>query len=173
VSSRTLDNDRPQADGYRIIKVIGHGGMSTVYLADQSSLGRKVALKVMLPEALADEVSRGRFENEAHTIARLQHPHIVGIHEVGRTRDGLPFYSMPYLSRGHLAQRNLRGDQPRVAGILRVLLQALDYAHVRGVVHRDVKAERTYCSTTTIVHNLPTSASPCGVAAIRASLRPA
>ncbi len=141
MSSRTLDNDRPEVDGYRIIKIIGHGGMSTVYLADQTSLGRKVALKVMLPEALADEVSRGRFENEAHTIARLQHPNIVGIHEVGRTRDGVPFYSMPYLSHGHLAQRKLRGDQARVAEILRVLLQALDYAHVRGVVHRDVKAE--------------------------------
>ncbi len=141
VSNRTSETDLPQVDGYRIVKVIGHGGMSTVYLADQASLGRKVALKVMLPEALADEVSRGRFENEAHTIARLQHPNIVGIHEVGRTADGLPFYSMPYLSHGHLAQRDLRGDQPRVAGILRVLLQALDYAHVRGVVHRDVKAE--------------------------------
>ncbi|MFS8136769.1 MAG: bifunctional serine/threonine-protein kinase/formylglycine-generating enzyme family protein [Thermomonas sp.] len=141
MASRTLENDRPQVDGYRIIKIIGHGGMSTVYLADQTSLGRKVALKVMLPEALADEVSRGRFENEAHTIARLQHPNIVNIHEVGRTRDGLPFYSMPYLSHGHLAQRKLRGDQLRVAEILRVLLQALDYAHVRGVVHRDVKAE--------------------------------
>ena len=141
VANRNSENDLPQVDGYRIVKVIGHGGMSTVYLADQASLGRKVALKVMLPEALADEVSRGRFENEAHTIARMQHPNIVGIYEVGRTTDGLPFYSMPYLSRGHLAQRNLRGDQPRVAEILRVLLQALDYAHVRGVVHRDVKAE--------------------------------
>ncbi|MDI1252064.1 bifunctional serine/threonine-protein kinase/formylglycine-generating enzyme family protein [Thermomonas sp.] len=141
MSNRTLDTDRPQVDGYRIVKVIGHGGMSTVYLADQTSLGRKVALKVMLPEALADEVSRGRFENEAGTIARMQHPNIVGIHEVGRTSEGLPFYSMPYLSHGHLAQRDLRGDQPRVAEILRVLLQALDYAHVRGVVHRDVKAE--------------------------------
>ncbi len=134
-------NERPEVDGYRILKVIGHGGMSTVYLADQPSLGRKVALKIMLPEALADEVSRGRFENEVRTIARMQHPNIVGIHEVGRTRDGLPFYSMPYLSHGHLAQRDLRGDQPRVAAILRLLLQALDYAHVRGVVHRDVKAE--------------------------------
>lgn len=141
MSIRNNDTDRPQVDGYRIVKVIGHGGMSTVYLADQISLGRKVALKVMLPEALADEVSRGRFENEAGTIARMQHPNIVGIHEVGRTSDGLPFYSMPYLSHGHLAQRKLRGDQPRVAEILRVLLQALDYAHVRGVVHRDVKAE--------------------------------
>lgn len=134
-------NEQPQIDGYRILRVIGHGGMSTVYLAEQVSLGRKVALKVMLPEALADEVSRGRFENEARIIARLEHPNIVGIHEVGRTADGLPFYSMPYLARGHLAQRNLRGDQPKVAAILRALLPALDYAHVRGVVHRDVKAE--------------------------------
>lgn len=134
-------DEMPQVAGHRLLRVIGHGGMSTVYLAEQVSLGRKVALKVMLPEALADEVSRSRFEHEARTIARLQHPHIVGIHEVGRTEDGLPFYSMPHLPRGHLAQRDLRGDQPRVAAILRDLLDALDYAHVRGVVHRDVKAE--------------------------------
>jgi len=141
VSSERTDAALPQIDGYRFLQVIGHGGMSTVYLAEQTSLSRKVALKVMLPEALEDEVSRGRFENEARTIARLQHPHIVGIYEVARTRDGLPFYAMPHLPRGHLAHRNLRGDQPKVAAILRPLLEALDYAHVRGVVHRDVKAE--------------------------------
>lgn len=135
------DQAFPQIDGYRISRVIGEGGMSTVYLAEQASLGRKVALKVMLSEALADEVNRARFENEARTIARLEHPHIVGIYEVGRTADGAPFYAMPYLSRGHLAQRRLIGDQPKVAVVLRALLQALDYAHVHGVVHRDVKAE--------------------------------
>ena len=134
-------NEHPQIDGYRISRMIGQGGMSIVYLAEQVSLDRKVALKVMLAEALADEVSRARFENEARTIARLQHPNIVGIHEVGRTAEGLPFYSMPLLPRGHLAQRKLQGDQPRVIAIVRSLLQALDYAHVRGVVHRDVKAE--------------------------------
>ena len=134
-------NAYPEIDGYRITRVIGQGGMSIVYLAEQVSLDRKVALKVMLAEALADEVSRARFENEARTIARLQHPNIVGIHEVGRTAEGLPFYSMPHLPRGHLAQRKLQGDQPRVIAIIRSLLQALDYAHVRGVVHRDVKAE--------------------------------
>ena len=133
--------EHPRIDGYRITRVIGQGGMSIVYLAEQVSLDRKVALKVMLAEALADEVSRARFENEARTIARLQHPNIVGIHEVGRTAEGLPFYSMPHLPRGHLAQRKLQGDQPKVIAIIRSLLQALDYAHVRGVVHRDVKAE--------------------------------
>lgn len=141
IDATVTDKTNPSIQGYRILRVIGQGGMSTVYLAEQESLGRRVALKVMLADVLADEISRARFENEARTIARLEHPNIVGIFEVGRTSEGLPFYSMPYLSRGHLAQRRLAGDQPKVASILRSLLQALDYAHVRGVVHRDVKAE--------------------------------
>ncbi len=136
----------PEIAGYRLLRVIGSGGMSTVYLGEQVSLSRQVAIKVMLPEALADEVSRRRFENEARTIARLEHPHIVGIHEVGRTRDGLPWYSMPHLPRGHLGQRILGEDgkpmpQARVVEILRALLSALGYAHARGTIHRDVKAE--------------------------------
>ncbi len=131
----------PEIPGYRITRVIGHGGMATVYLGTQVSLGRDVAIKVMLPEALADEVSRRRFENEARTIARLEHPNIVGIHEVGRTAQGLPWYSMPHLPHGHLGQRNLTGDQRRIREVLRALLSALAYAHARGVIHRDVKAE--------------------------------
>ena len=136
----------PEISGYRLSRVIGNGGMSTVYLGEQLSLEREVAIKVMLPEALADEVSRRRFENEARTIARLEHPHIVGIYEIGRTRDGLPYYAMPYLARGHLGQREFAQDghehaHARVRSILHALLAALDYAHARGVVHRDVKAE--------------------------------
>ena len=131
----------PEIGGYRVARLLGSGGMSTIYLGEQLSLGRKVAIKVMLPEALADEVSRRRFENEARTVARLDHPNIVGIHDVGRTRDGLPYYSTPYMSRGHLGQRDLGGDQRQVRAILRALLSALAYAHARGIVHRDVKAE--------------------------------
>lgn len=131
----------PDISGYRLLRVVGHGGMATVYSGTQLSLGRDVAIKVMLPEALADEVSRRRFENEARTIARLEHPHIVGIHEVGRTRDGLPWYSMPYLPHGHLGQRTLRNEPERVHEVLRALLSALGSAHARGVIHRDVKAE--------------------------------
>ena len=85
------DQPLPEIPGYRLARVVGFGGMSTIYLGEQLSLGREVAIKVMLPEALGDEVSRRRFENEARTVARLDHPNIVGIHDVGRTRDGLPY----------------------------------------------------------------------------------
>ena len=139
--TRSADTPLPDIPGYRINRVVGAGGMSTIYLGEQLSLNREVAIKVMLPEALGDEVSRRRFENEARTIARLDHPNIVGIHDVGRTRDGLPYYSMPYLARGHLGQRDLRGDEATARHILRSLLSALQYAHSRGIVHRDVKAE--------------------------------
>jgi tRNA A-37 threonylcarbamoyl transferase component Bud32 len=143
---RDIDAAMPDIPGYRLSRIIGHGGMSTVYLGEQASLEREVAIKVMLPEALADEISRRRFENEARTIARLEHPHIVGIFEIGRTRDGLPYYAMPFLAHGHLGQRDFTQDgidnsHARVRRILQSLLAALDYAHQRGVVHRDVKAE--------------------------------
>ncbi|TEW42029.1 serine/threonine-protein kinase, partial [Psychromonas algicola] len=93
------------------------------------------------PLALNDEVSRHRFEKEARTIAKLQHPGIVAIHAVGRMEWGLLYYVMPYLSNGHIGKRDLRSDQARVIGVLRALLGALDYAHAQGIVHRDVKAE--------------------------------
>lgn len=131
----------PEIAGYKLIRMIGRGGMSTVYLARQTSLQREVALKVMLPDALTDEVQRRRFENEARTIARLDHPNIVNIYDVGRSADGLPYYAMPHLARGHLGQRQFSHDPEKVRQILRELLSALEYAHARGVVHRDVKAE--------------------------------
>ncbi len=136
----------PEIQGYRLLRVLNHGSASTVYLGEQESLAREVAIKVMLPQALSDEVSRRRFENEVRTIARLEHPHVVTIHEVGRTKGGLPYYAMPYMPRGHLGQRSFRkqvavGDERRVLEIIRALLSALEYAHGHGVVHRDVKAE--------------------------------
>ena len=131
----------PDIPGYRLLRILGHGGMSTVYLGQQLSLGREVAIKVMLQEALTDEIGRRRFENEARTIARLDHPHIVHIHEVGRTPENQPYHVMPVLPRGHLGKRNLTRDESRVREILEALLSALAYAHGRGVIHRDVKAE--------------------------------
>ena len=139
--SKLLTSYVPEIPGYRVIRRIGKGGMSYVYLGVQISLDRQVAIKVMSPEALKDEKSKARFEQEAHTIAKLEHPCIVGVHEVGRTPQGLLYYVLPYLARGHLGQRDFSNDEARIVEVLRSLLSALEYAHTRGIVHRDVKAE--------------------------------
>lgn len=131
----------PEIVGYRLLRVLAEGLTSIIFLAEQESLGRQVALKVMRPDALADEVSRRRFENEIRTVGRLDHSHIVGIFHIGRTTDGLPYYSMPYLANGHLGQRDFSNDEAGAREVLRGLLSALAYAHGRGVIHRDVKAE--------------------------------
>lgn len=136
-----LSSYMPEIPGYRVLRRIGKGGMSQVYLGVQESLDRQVAIKVMAPSALTDEISKQRFEQEARTIAKLEHPCIVGIHEVGRTSQGLLYYVLPYLAKGHLGQRDFTHDEPRAIEVLRSLLSALEYAHARGIVHRDVKAE--------------------------------
>jgi tRNA A-37 threonylcarbamoyl transferase component Bud32 len=139
--SAYLTSMMPEIPGYRVMRRIGKGGMSFVYLALQESLDRQVAIKITAPEILRDEVSKQRFEQEARTIAKLEHPCIVGIYEVGRSPQGLMYYVMPYLAKGHLGQRDLRNDEARILAVLRSLLSALGYAHTRGIVHRDVKAE--------------------------------
>lgn len=139
--SELLSAYMPDIPGYRVLRRLGQGGMSYVYLGVQESLDRQVAIKVIAPTALKDEISKLRFEREARTIAKLQHPAIVSIHDVGRTELGLLYYVMPFLPRGHLGQRELVNDEPRLIAILRALLWGLDYAHERGVVHRDIKSE--------------------------------
>lgn len=139
--SELLSAYMPDIPGYRVMRRLGQGGMSYVYLGLQESLDRQVAIKVIVPTALKDEISKLRFEREARTIANLQHPAIVSIYDVGRTELGLLYYVMPYLPRGHFGQRDLREEEPRLLSILRALLWALDYAHERGVVHRDIKSE--------------------------------
>ncbi len=131
----------PQIPGYEIERQLGRGGMATVYLAKQVSLDRPVAIKLMAPEAGRDESMAQRFESEARVIAKLEHGSIVGIHEVGRAADGRLFYVMPFLPNGDLAHRDLAQDELGIVQVLRALLEALGYAHARGVVHRDVKPE--------------------------------
>jgi hypothetical protein len=127
--------------GYRFIRRLGVGGMATVYLAVQQSLSRPVAIKVLASERMpSDDIVR-RFEHEARTIARLDHPHIVSIYDVGRTSDGQIYYTMPYLPNGDLSSRNLREDPQRVLAVMHALADALGYAHDHGIVHRDVKPE--------------------------------
>lgn len=127
--------------GYRIVRPLGEGGMATVYLALQTALGRQVAIKVLAVQRAPSEELVRRFEQETRLIARLDHPHIVSIYEVGRTSTGQLYYTMPYLPNGDLAARDLREDQSGIVAVMRSLCQALAYAHEQGIVHRDVKPE--------------------------------
>lgn len=139
--SELLSGFTPEIPGCRVLRMIGRGGMSFVYLGVQESLARQVAIKVIAPLSLKDEVSMARFEKEARTIAKLQHPCIVQVFAVGRSEQGLLYYLLPYLPKGHLGQRDLTHNDAGVIEVMRALLWALDYAHANGVVHRDVKGE--------------------------------
>lgn len=125
--------------GYAIERELGVGGMARVYLAIQTSLERRVALKVMAPALAADASFSKRFLREARTIASLTHPHIVAVYEVGVTPDHLHYFSMQYLPGGDFAQRMRRGvDQAEIVRVLTGIAKALGFAHQQGVVHRDV-----------------------------------
>jgi serine/threonine protein kinase len=88
VAERDDQSGLPQISGYRVVRRLGQGGMAEVFLAVQLSLERQVALKLMSFDGDAADDLAARFEREARTIAKLDHPHIVGIYDVGRTRDG-------------------------------------------------------------------------------------
>ncbi|HEX8943877.1 MAG TPA: protein kinase [Gemmatimonadaceae bacterium] len=126
---------------------LGGGGMSHVFLATETTLGRQIVVKVLPPEAAA-AVSADRFKREIQLAARLQHPHIVPLLSAGET-DGLPFYTMPYVRgeslRARLSQRGELSVNEAVH-VLRDIASALAYAHDEGVVHRDIKPENVILS---------------------------
>jgi eukaryotic-like serine/threonine-protein kinase len=131
---------RPEVAGYEILGELGRGGMGVVYKARQVQADRLVALKVLLAGGHAGDAERARFRTEVEAVARLQHPGIVQIHEVG-TADGLPYFSMEYCAAGSLADR-LGGTPlpPRdAAALTRALAEAVQAAHAQGVIHRDLK----------------------------------
>jgi WD40 repeat protein len=126
----------PELHGYEIVGVLGRGGMSVVYEARQKSLGRTVALKMLLGGGPAELT---RLRSEAAALARLSHPHIVQVHEIGES-GGRPYLTLEYLRGGTLKQHCGKSMEPRKAArLLQTLAEAVQAAHREGVVHRDLK----------------------------------
>ena len=146
---------------FRIISLLGRGGMASVYKAYEAELDRHVALKVLPAEFLHDDTFAKRFEREAKVIAKLEHPHVVPIHRFG-IDDGTPWMSMRLLAVGTLADvlANGRLGGDRTVDILTQVGDALDHAHRHGVIHRDIKpgnilldeAERVYVADFGLAH---------------------
>ncbi len=133
--------------GYEIVSRLGRGGMATVYLARESGLGRLVALKV-LPDQLVDEADfAARFEQEARVIAGLDHPNIVPLYRYGIDNE-IPWMALRYVSGGDLESRLQSRPLAMAEGltILRGVASALDYAHRKGVIHRDLKPQNILLS---------------------------
>jgi beta-lactam-binding protein with PASTA domain/predicted Ser/Thr protein kinase len=137
------DTERGQPfDGrYRVLGRLGVGGMATVYLAEDSSLGRKVALKVMAERYAEDGEFVERFRREAQAAARLNHPNIIAVYDRGEA-NGRPYIAMEYL-QGRTLKQVIQKDGPlpaeRAIAVAMQVLAGLRYAHEHGVVHRDVK----------------------------------
>ncbi len=126
--------------GYDVLEVLGRGGMGVVYRARQKALNRTVALKMILDGVHAGSRQVNRFRSEAEVIARLQHPNIVQIHEIGE-HDGRPYLALEYVAGGTL-ERGLAGTPlpvDRAVRLVETLARAVQHAHERGVVHRDLK----------------------------------
>jgi WD40 repeat protein len=132
----------PSVPGYELREELGRGGMGVVYKARHLALKRVVALKMILAGAHAGPKELARFRSEAETVARLQHPNVVQIYEVGE-HEGLPYCALEYCDGGSLAGR-LKGRplKPRqAAGIAQAISRAMHHAHRAGVVHRDLKPQ--------------------------------
>jgi len=135
--------DLPDFSGtrYRLLEFVARGGMGAVYLAEDTSLHRHVALKVLDPAASSPDLA-ARLLREARVLARLEHPCIVPVHDVGTLSDGRVFYAMKFVE-GHRIDRHL-AQLPSIPERLRLftkICEAVAFAHARGILHRDLKPE--------------------------------
>ena len=138
-------------EAYVIERELGGGGMSRVFVAQETSLGREVVVKV-LPAELAGSVSIARFRREISLAARLQHPHIVPVLSAGEI-DGQPYYTMPFVDGESLRARLAHGELSiaETISILRDVARALEYAQSKGVAHRDIKPDNVLIAGTSAV----------------------
>ncbi|MEP7327431.1 MAG: serine/threonine-protein kinase, partial [Gemmatimonadota bacterium] len=133
-------------DRYELERLLGSGGMATVYLARDRQQGRRVAIKLLRPE-LAGAVGQDRFLREIRIASELTHPHIVPLLDSGRVTlagDSIPYYVMPYIDGESLRDRLLREKQLPIedtVAIARDIAAALNHAHQHGIIHRDIKPE--------------------------------
>jgi hypothetical protein len=133
--------DGDEFAGYRIERRLGRGGMGVLYLALEPGLQRRVALKLIAPEAAADEVFARRFAEESRIAASIEHPNVVPIYAAGE-EDGVPFIAMRYVAGSDLGRRLTREGRLDAAGAVALIAQVgngLDAIHAAGLVHRDVK----------------------------------
>ncbi|HMF43159.1 MAG TPA: serine/threonine-protein kinase [Polyangia bacterium] len=142
IAPKDLPNDLPKlgAEGLVLEAELGHGGMGRVFRARDQRLGRAVAVKVLRPESAANPDFRARFAREARTLARLEHPGIVAVHDFGTTPDGNGYLVMQLMTGGSIAAK-LPLPVGDALAIAIDLCDALAYAHARGIVHRDIKPE--------------------------------
>jgi serine/threonine protein kinase/Flp pilus assembly protein TadD len=126
---------------YQILEEIGRGGMGVIYRARQRHSRRIVALKRILSYQAESQETLVRFRREAEAAASLDHPNILPIYEVGESDDGLPFFSMKFAAGGSLldAARSLRNDPRRIIALMAKVTRAVQYAHLQGILHRDLK----------------------------------
>jgi serine/threonine protein kinase/Flp pilus assembly protein TadD len=140
--------EKPHLQGFRLLRTLGRGGMGIVYAAQQLNPPRQVALKMILsPESPAPE-RLARFQAEAEAIARLNHPNIVQIYEIGE-HQGRPFFSLELIDGVDLALKHARtpASPMQAAELVETLARAMHHAHERGLVHRDLKPENVLIRT--------------------------
>jgi eukaryotic-like serine/threonine-protein kinase len=130
-----------QIGRYRIVRRIGRGGFGQVFLAYDEDLDRRIAIKIPRPERVSRAEDVEAFMKEAKVLASLDHPHIVPVYDVGRTEDGLCFVVSKFIEGSDLGARiaQARFSFLDSAEIVATIAEALEYAHTRGLVHRDVK----------------------------------
>lgn len=130
--------DNVQVPGYKVIRKLGEGGMATVFLAVQESLDREVALKVMSPVLAANATFCEQFMKEGRITAKLTHPHLMTVHDIG-SDNGVYYLASEFLPAGTLRERMDRITAPEILDVTRDIAAGLAYAHEKGFVHRDVK----------------------------------